>query len=1026
LRYFYAAFNRPIEARSRLASRRLYRDTTWLVVRSCTAGSANHISTFSNLSGSFRFMAPVRRHGSWLLRLATVCLLVCAALWSARAHAQVAANASVPPAAPPPSGSLAPLPPAAPPPANPQLRVLDIRIEGNHKHSREQVLNNMATRIDRPFDQAAFEKDIRKLTSRNWFVHVVPKKEYVPGGVVITLVVVERPVLEYVRFFGNEKMRDSKLAKETGLKKGDSFDPYAVREAARKIETLYQTKGFNDVWVDVPVGTKPGDAGAVFLIHEGKVLKFSDISFKGNSRSIAPDGRLKKIIDSREPLFFFIKGQVDRVKIESDVEKLTDYYRSLGFFKAHVSRIYEYNNDEDRLKLTFYIYEGPRYHVNNISFLGNDVYPEEALNQSLKLNPGDFFDQSRMNSDIGTIKDLYGSNGYVFTDAVADLRFFEEPGPVDIIYRVKEGQQYRIGDINVTITGDNPHTRHATILNRLSMRPGDIADIREFRSSERRIKASGLFNVDPTKGDLPRIVFSPPDLKADAERNRNRASAKRTGNPDSFRGQSPDEPQIVSPRGSRPTVPFLQPAENPAPPQSQTTQGGFSHDPTPRNSTVRGQSPDGRYEGYGGTAVNPISPQTQPYAVTQPGSAQPSYKTAQYAQPAQNPLANDTLPPSGGYVPQDFGTSPEAIGPGTPFLQPTLPVDVYASEAQTGRFMLGAGVNSNAGLVGSIILDEQNFDWRRWPTSWEDFRSGRAFRGAGQKFRLEAAPGTQVQRYLFNFAEPFLFDTPVSFGLTGYYFNRFYRDWIEQRLGGRVTLGYQFSPDLSGSVGLRAEDIVISQPRVPGVPDLDAVLGHTSLYSTRASIAHDTRDSTFLPTEGHYITATFEYFMGTFQYPWVALNAQQHWLLRERPDGTGRHTFSYYNQLGFSGPDTPIYERFYAGGFSTLRGFQFRGASPQDMTVLVGGDFQFLNTLEYMFPITADDMLKMVAFVDFGTVESDVRIDWDQFRIAPGLGIRVTIPMISPAPIAIDIAVPVKHAPGDLLQNVSFFVGVGR
>jgi len=71
-------------------------------------------------------------------------------------------------------------------------------------------------------------------------------------------------------------------------------------------------------------------------------------------------------------------------------------------------------------------------------------------------------------------------------------------------------------------------------------------------------------------------------------------------------------------------------------------------------------------------------------------------------------------------------------------------------------------------------------------------------------------------------------------------------------------------------------------------------------------------------------------------------------------------------------------------------------------------------------------MLKMVAFVDFGTVETDIAINWDQFRIAPGLGIRVTIPMISPAPIAIDFAVPVQHAPGDLLQNVQFFVGVGR
>jgi hypothetical protein len=42
------------------------------------------------------------------------------------------------------------------------------------------------------------------------------------------------------------------------------------------------------------------------------------------------------------------------------------------------------------------------------------------------------------------------------------------------------------------------------------------------------------------------------------------------------------------------------------------------------------------------------------------------------------------------------------------------------------------------------------------------------------------------------------------------------------------------------------------------------------------------------------------------------------------------------------------------------------------------------------------------------------------------MGVRVTIPAISAAPIAIDIAAPIQHANGDLLQNVSFFVGVGR
>jgi outer membrane protein insertion porin family len=1023
-------------------------------------------------------------------------LLVCAAVLSATAVAQVA-----PPAGPPSSGTL-PLPPTTDPIAVTSLQVVDILIEGNRKHKREAVLSAMTTRIGHPFDQAAFEKDIRKLTSKSWFVHVVPTKEYVAGGVVIKLSVVERPVLEYVKYFGIEQVGLRSIEKETGLKPGDPFDPYAVREAARKIESLYHSKGLNDVKVDIPEGTEPGDHGAVFLVNEGKKLKFGDISFEGNSKEIAPDGRLKKIIQSREPIIKLFKGEVDRQKLNDDIDRLTDYYRSLGFFKATVGRRIRYNADEDRLMVVFHIYEGIRYNVRNISFMGNHVFPSEAFEPTLKLSPGDPYDQTVLNKDIGTIKDLYGSNGYVFADAQPDLRFDLEPGVVDLVYSIEEGQQYRIGDISVTIKGDNPHTKHSTILNRLDMRPGEIADIRKFRDSERRIKASGLFNVDPTKGDLPRISFSPPEGVENiaGKDKKNRVSGRRTGNPDTFRGQSPDdavlnvavsatalpEPQKAQAppqsagapiwRNGQPVfVPAAQPAphraaiqppahyqaqpaiQSSAPPVAlpqnypayqrqsapqQMTQPGFLREAPGAQQLIRSQSPDPN-SGYGGRAVNPVSPYPQPYG--QPTGV----KQVQYAEGAQDPLANPGYPSSGGTVPQDFGPPPTSVVPQGDFLggpppealpqtQPTLPIDIIASEAQTGRFMLGAGVNSNAGVVGSIILDEQNFDWRRFPTSWEDFRSGRAFRGAGQKFRIEAAPGTQVQRYLFNFAEPYFLDTPVSFGLSGYYFNRYYRDWMEQRIGGRVTLGYQFTPDFSGNIGLRAEDVFISaDASKQAIPDIAAMLNHSQLYSVRTSLAHDTRDSTFLPTEGHYITTTFEYFMGDFFYPQFSMNAQKHWLLKERPDSTGRHTFSYYNQLGFSGSNTPSYERFYAGGFSTLRGFQFRGASPRQSTTpgdptaspsaFVGGDFQFVNSLEYMFPITADDALKMVAFVDFGTVETSVNdFDWNNFRVAPGMGFRVTIPAISAAPIAIDIAAPLDYAKGDLLQNVSFFVGVGR
>jgi outer membrane protein insertion porin family len=1042
-------------------------------------------------------MAQVRRHESLPLRFAAVALALGLVLAGARSHAQVDAPGgtspvdAVPPQGFPPSPETAPL-------VAPHEHVVDIRVVGNSAISREKVLANIGTRVGHPFDPTTYERDIRKLSTKNWFVHVTPRTERVAGGIVITLEVVERPILQYVKYIGNVKVKSAKtLSKETGLKKGDPLDTFAIQDGARKLESYYQAKGFNSIKVSVLEGTKPGDKGAVYLINEGKIQKFSTVKFEGNSYSIAPDGRLKTMIQSKPPLFWLFKGQVDPKKIEEDVQKLEVYYRGLGFFKAHIGREYEFNEKEDKVSLVFHINEGPRYQVRNISFLGNKIYPEEAFATQRKMNGGDYFDQNKMNTDIGIVKDLYGSNGYVFADVVAELKFDEEPGFLDVIYQVSEGDQYRIGEISVVIKGDNAHTRHNTVLNRLSMRPGDIADIRDFRSSERRLKLSGLYNVDPSKGDTPKIVFSPPDAESVANNNKKRASGKRTGDPDSFRGQSPDdwvaeEPDLRSDSlfsgatDRRPSPDdwvdgepdptsngvVLWPTDLPTGDYERKTRAPLRSQQLPAKamprqgnpvqpdgSVVRGQSPDGSYGGYGGGyggRANPLPASPQPYTVNQPASptgaapytAAPPSGTQYAQQPAYPPPPAYTQPPAGGGyaqpgypppgpplpAPPGYSNPPLLEPPGSilgspPLNQPTIPVEVVVNEAQTGKFMFGAGVNSNAGLVGSIVVDEQNFDIRRFPTGWEDVRSGRAFRGAGQKFRVEAAPGTQVSRYLFNFAEPYLFDTPVSYGLSGYYFNRFYRNWNEQRAGGRTSLGYQFTPDLSGNIALRAEDILISNPspaNPPTVPALAAVIGHTQLYSVKPQISYDTRDSTFLPTQGMFLSTDFEYAFGTFQFPRYMLNFQKHFLARERPDGTGRHVISFYTQFGISGNDTPIYERFYAGGFGTLRGYQFRGASPIIDGVQVGGELLNVNSLEYMFPITADDMLKGVVFVDYGTVEQTRTITWDNYRIAPGLGLRVTIPMISLAPIALDFAFPVHSAPTDLHQTFSFFVGVGH
>jgi outer membrane protein insertion porin family len=91
----------------------------------------------------------------------------------------------------------------------------------------------------------------------------------------------------------------------------------------------------------------------------------------------------------------------------------------------------------------------------------------------------------------------------------------------------------------------------------------------------------------------------------------------------------------------------------------------------------------------------------------------------------------------------------------------------------------------------------------------------------------------------------------------------------------------------------------------------------------------------------------------------------------------------------------------------------------------VGGNFEVLAGAEYLFPITADDMLRGVLFLDTGTVEPSLSDMKDHYRVAPGFGLRITIPAMGPAPIALDFAFPVALNHGDEVNNF-IFVGFLR
>ncbi len=747
--------------------------------------------------------------------------------------------------------------------------IAEVRVVGNRNVPTAKVLAKIRTRAGAPLDLAQLREDQRTLVRTKWFEDVGVELKREPHGLVVIFRVLEGNKLSRVEIVGNVVFDDERLQKEAGLELAGPIDGAFLHEAARRIEEFYHRNGFPFAEARVVQGVRPGEQKAVIRVVEGPLTRVRSIDFVGNES--VSGALLRTKIDSSRSMLGLVRGKLNLEMIDNDVHRIATYYRSLGYFDVQVSREVRYSPDRTRAYVTFYITEGPRYVVRSVRIEGNRQVSAEELLPEPALKAGDFYTERAARRDARQIRRALGERGFVDAQVRPDLRFSATPGTVDVVFRVHEGQAYRVGRIEIE---GNTVTRDRVIRRQLRVYPGEVLNAELLEESERRLRNTQLFQINPATGQGPTI-----DVLGD-------------------------------------------------------DKGAAGEGPNLRDLVVRVQ------------------------------------------------------------------------------------------EGQTGRIVFGLGYNTDAGLIGNILISERNFDITRWPTSWEDIWSGRAFRGGGQEFRLELAPGTELSRYLFSWREPMIFDLPYSFGITGYYYQRNYREWDEQREGGTLTLGHEFSDTVRGSLGLRIENVNISDPDVPTPPDLLAVLGDNFQTIISAQIQHDTRDNVFLPSGGHLYRLIFEQGLGDYTFPKVTLEGRHYWTLWERPDGTGKQVLSARGILGIAGDETPIYERFFAGGYRNFRGFDFRGVGPKVFDVHVGGEFLMVGSLEYLFPITADETLRGVIFTDFGTLESDVEIT--EFRVTAGAGVRVALPFFGPMPIAIDFAFPINKADGDDTQVVSFFFGFFR
>ncbi|MEZ6242517.1 MAG: outer membrane protein assembly factor BamA [Phycisphaerales bacterium] len=367
-------------------------------------------------------------------------------------------------------------------------------------------------------------------------------------------------------------------------------------------------------------------------------------------------------------------------------------------------------------------------------------------------------------------------------------------------------------------------------------------------------------------------------------------------------------------------------------------------------------------------------------------------------------------------------------------LQPPDPAEpeyrdvlVEVAETNTGSFNIGAAINSDAGVIGTISLTQRNFDIADTPDSWGELFTGRAFRGAGQTFKIELLPGNQVQTYSVSLTEPYLFDSDYSGTVQLSYRDRDYDEFDERRLAARFGVGRKFGTRWTGSIGLRVEQVELSNIAPSRTTDVFAAMGPDVITGVGFTLSRNTLDDRFRPTKGSVTSIGVEQVGAAGgDYFFTRFDASHSVYLAIREDYLNRSTvLELRGRVGYipqGRGDVPTYERFYLGGQS-MRGLEFRTVSPKGIrndTLMpsndpVGGTWLFFAGAQVTQPIF-EEVFSVVFFVDSGTVTFDP--GFDDYRVTVGAGLRFYVPQLSPAPLAFDFGFPVLK--GDRDENRLF------
>ena len=322
-----------------------------------------------------------------------------------------------------------------------------------------------------------------------------------------------RPRVSTINYIGLKKSEREDMEAKLGIIKGNQITPNMIDRAKILAKKYFDEKGYKNAEINIVQRDDPNNKGQVVLdidIDKKDKMKVRNIYLVGNEKlkdskikgTLFTKGAFGKIHESGKFSSLFKSKKFTDERYKEAKQKLIEKYNELGFRDATILEDSVWNNDEKHVNVLVKIDEGEKYHLRNITWVGNTVVTTDYLNAVLGMKKGDVYNQKqiskRLKEDDDAAGNYYYNNGYVFSN-IDPVEVNIVGDSIDLEMRIVEGPQARLNHVRIY---GNDRLYEEVVRRELRTKPGDLFNKDAIMRSAREIASMGFFDAEKVNPDI--------------------------------------------------------------------------------------------------------------------------------------------------------------------------------------------------------------------------------------------------------------------------------------------------------------------------------------------------------------------------------------------------------------------------------------------------------------------------------------------------------------------------------------------